>query len=836
MKNFGKLSLVHDRQRHTGVYRPLERMELQIAPGLPAGACVSIEAGDNTVYFSGPAKPGKIGVTVRGTLGEHHASIRDAAGKVLAEQRFRVDTRTRLETSRTDFAKFFNRLEVVTAPLTPAGRRYVDGDIMHFYVHWLRDDTYCQQAFKYWEKEVKDLPQFFLDTQAPDGMIYDNFEPIEMSGMRSRLKRGVKNLKLYRNQLVTRDQRESDTEFLMVASVYAVWQAGGDDLWMQRALPKLERAMLYSMTSPMRWSKPHQLVIRGFTIDTWDFEHSAGGKLRPGSNRSTFPIEKHPKCIMHGDNSGMYQACRQLAGMYAYLGDQPKAAYWLNLAERFRKNTDRVCWNGRFYTHQVHLDPFPGDFGVDESRILSMSNTYDMNRGLPDHKKCASIIREYLARRKESRRVSFAEWFTIHPAFGDGFGGHLKPGDYMNGGVTTIVAGELAKAAFSHGYEAYGVDILKRLRDMLNRDGRLYAVYHPSSRPPDWVKCRYTTLNLRKIANRDFDACKQNGWLGEKMFRGYDLSLIPKGRRTFQGIPFDVIDPAANAGRGILMLKGGLLQHLTSTASVEAVNQKAASVYFLHSYHGPIALNQHIATYIVRYADGQSVSIPIVNAANVWVWKQFREENLGELRGKAPVYRVAWSGKSRLGEPVGVCCFGWANPFPDKTISSITFESMNRGIPIILAVTLSSGPVQMEWGPVSFGIPHNWGTAAIVSAMVEGLAGITDNLKVFDDVTIAPRWLAAGEDRASAAIRYEASNGYAAYALRHNARRRRIGLDFTGSGKRFRFHVMLPAGCRATQVKAGGNEVPLKNIRVEQTPYVDFILSGAGAPVTIDYA
>ncbi len=40
---------------------------------------------------------------------------------------------------------------------------------------------------------------------------------------------------------------------------------------------------------------------------------------------------------------------------------------------------------------------------------------------------------------------------------------------FVNGGVNTIVAGELAKAAFQHGFEEYGVDILRRLRLLVQK-------------------------------------------------------------------------------------------------------------------------------------------------------------------------------------------------------------------------------------------------------------------------------------------------------------------------------------------------------------------------------
>jgi hypothetical protein len=45
------------------------------------------------------------------------------------------------------------------------------------------------------------------------------------------------------------------------------------------------------------------------------------------------------------------------------------------------------------------------------------------------------------------------------------------------------VGGELARGAFDHGYEAYGVDILRRYYAMIERDGGTFLWYHPDGRP-----------------------------------------------------------------------------------------------------------------------------------------------------------------------------------------------------------------------------------------------------------------------------------------------------------------------------------------------------------------
>ncbi len=94
-----------------------------------------------------------------------------------------------------------------------------------------------------------------------------------------------------------------------------------------------------------------------------------------------------------------------------------------------------------------------------------------------------SIIQEYRKRREQTD--AFAEWFSIEPPFPDGIFGDekLKKGAYVNGGIMPLVGGELAKAAFDHGFEEYGVDILKQYSEMISKTGETYLWYFPDGTP-----------------------------------------------------------------------------------------------------------------------------------------------------------------------------------------------------------------------------------------------------------------------------------------------------------------------------------------------------------------
>lgn len=346
---------------------------------------------------------------------------------------------------------------------------YIDGNIVQGYrcpdgygKLWLRDHVHQMKAFRYWEPDMTSAMDYFTGHQAANGRVWDCIDWRPAGGNSAHKYFDVKNHIMHE-----RVACESDVEYLLVFGAHLVWQATGDDAWLQAVLPRLERALHFITTDACHWDAGHRLVKRLFTLDTWDITHQK---------------RQDEYCIMHGDNSGYYRAFAIMADFYAHFGDAARAAAWRDQAEGLRERTNRLCWNGRFYTHQIHLDPVDLP-GVDESQILSLSNPYDINRGLATHAQAASIIQEYRRRRQTTAGDYFAEWFSLNPPIPDFVPStdnwSKDPGHYVNGGVMPLVGGELARACFEHGFEDYGMDILKRYADMAARDNASFLWYAP---------------------------------------------------------------------------------------------------------------------------------------------------------------------------------------------------------------------------------------------------------------------------------------------------------------------------------------------------------------------
>lgn len=333
---------------------------------------------------------------------------------------------------------------------------------------WIRDYSDMMRGLKYFESDLKNVVDHFAETQADNGRIFDYFTtfPEKLPGERENWTKYV------------RVPVEADVEYRFVKAAFLAWQATGDDDWVLFLLPKMEKALHYSLTHPWRWDDQHGLVKRAYTIDTWDFAYTAGKHpwLQFQINDDTF------WGIMHGDNSGYYEAMLLMERLCAYFKDSEKAEIWSRKAEALKSNLNRVCWNGKFYSHFVKLTPLTIP-GVDEAAQLSLSNPMNINRGTTTREMAASILQEYIERRKKS--YAFAEWFSIDPPFPDGIFSDekLKRGTYVNGGIMPLVGGELAKAAFDNGFEEYGVDILKRYYRLISENNETYLWYTPQGVP-----------------------------------------------------------------------------------------------------------------------------------------------------------------------------------------------------------------------------------------------------------------------------------------------------------------------------------------------------------------
>lgn len=373
-----------------------------------------------------------------------------------------------VETPSGDWSAFCERIQAFlqadVIELTVDGRRVRGFRSPDSPALWIRDHADILRGGKYVEADVQGAVSLFAEHQAASGRLFD-YVTTEAGTEPENWEKWV------------RVPVEADVEYRFVQAARLAWQASGDDAWMESMLPHLERALAYTHTHPWRWDAAHGLVKRPYTIDTWDFDYTAG--RNPWLN---FQITDDTFWgIMHGDVSGFYEAAVLLGRLYAHFDLNDDATRWAALAQEVRARANALLFNGRFYTHFHKLTPVTID-GVDEAEQLSLSNPMAINRGLATHEIAVAILREYQRRRASTG--AFAEWFSIDPPFPPGTFGDdkLVPGAYVNGGIMPLVGGELARAAFEHGFETYGYDILRQYAAMIEQSGETYLWYFPDGR------------------------------------------------------------------------------------------------------------------------------------------------------------------------------------------------------------------------------------------------------------------------------------------------------------------------------------------------------------------
>lgn len=439
---------------------------------------------------------------------------------------------------------------------------FIDGKILMCNKNWIRDHVHVMKGMKYFEYDLASFLNFIIDTQREDGQFYELIKQYDdyhwkMVNEDCRVMYPNDNLTLVRLEL------EADIEYLVVEGVMYLYQITGDNNWLRSVLPKLEKGINYITSDTKRWDKKHGLVKRPFTIDTWDFTYLE----RSQHDRRIHDDE--PMSIMHGDNSGVYQAMKQLAWFNNRLGNSDRAKRWEERAEMIRENMMKHLWNGRFFIHQLHLN----HNGIDnlENERLSLSNTYDINRGLTSVEESRSIIKEYMKRKQTTDK--FAEWFSIDPPYKD-FKSY-KEGEYVNGAISPFTAGELAKAAFNNGYEEYGWDIVSRFIELVERDGNIFFLYYPDSRPqPDGGPSSWGAASFISAVDEGLAGIKNTGvnydeiefspkfpvthYTELRYITGYEINHTLVDVRYIlkeYGMRYDIISPAKKMSVRILLPK-----------------------------------------------------------------------------------------------------------------------------------------------------------------------------------------------------------------------------------------------------------------------------------------
>lgn len=158
------------------------------------------------------------------------------------------------------------------------------------------------------------------------------------------------------------------------------------------------------------------------------------------------------------------------------------------------------------------------------------------------------------------------------------------------------------------------------------------------------------------------------------------LEALTPGILQLGGTVFDV--------RGIVQLSGIELEraggHFPQQISGIKIGQRCRDLHFLHATGWKHSDGSQIGTFVVHYADGEEVNIPIVYGDDVRDWNAASDSSTKVRRGT-----TVWTSTStKTRWPVRLFKMTWLNPLPKMEIVTLDYvSSMTPSAPFLIAVT-----------------------------------------------------------------------------------------------------------------------------------------------------
>lgn len=162
-----------------------------------------------------------------------------------------------------------------------------------------------------------------------------------------------------------------------------------------------------------------------------------------------------------------------------------------------------------------------------------------------------------------------------------------------------------------------------------------------------------------------------------------DFSPLPTGVQTLAGTEFDV--------RGLIQLRAtdpGTAPFPVRLGAIP-VGRRCRKLHFLHSalFARALPRGQIIGSYLLRYADGQTIAATLRLGENILDWWESPDK-----LPQADLAVIAWRGTNALsakrGRSIHLSKFTWENPRPEEEVRSFDFISEGKTAgPFLVAVT-----------------------------------------------------------------------------------------------------------------------------------------------------
>jgi len=233
--------------------------------------------------------------------------------------------------------------------------------------------------------------------------------------------------------------------------------------------------------------------------------------------------------------------------------------------------------------------------------------------------------------------------------------------------------------------------VQQRLNKKLDRNLEEPGGGFPTLRPD----AKFFNVDLRTAANEthlDDRPWDGKGWMdwGPE----HDLRRLPTGNQTFAGVPFDIIDPATNGGRSVVMISNERdlerMSHVPRDVAID-IGRKVGGLSVLRTLivREPLmdtvtagtaeqfGLLQIWPHYRIEYEDGTFISWYAFRGAGdaslpKWGrWDSNGVWSLSKMKFFDPNVLTAWMGFSRSGDHANLLMHQWQNPYPEKVVARL---------------------------------------------------------------------------------------------------------------------------------------------------------------------
>jgi beta-galactosidase len=203
----------------------------------------------------------------------------------------------------------------------------------------------------------------------------------------------------------------------------------------------------------------------------------------------------------------------------------------------------------------------------------------------------------------------------------------------------------------------------------------------------------YTPINFGGFQSKLTQYRTSRGWFGDA---NRTFNALQQGDQNLAGVKFNIYDFATSPVPTAIMLGGeGIPNNPPQEVKDIPIGKKADALFFLHTAridqrrsNEEVRDNKkfEMARYIVNYADGQSVTIPIYSEIDI---EHYRQETPKAIPGAQTAWVSPYEGSN---ESAVAYMKQWNNPRPDVAIKSIdmTYGVDKRGVPVLLAITAAT--------------------------------------------------------------------------------------------------------------------------------------------------